>query len=126
MSPPDGPGDRLEVSRPSGGALHANQRLEPEAPAAHAEQVERFRVRQEIVVAAAARDFAQEIQFAEVGGEREIQTGVQRGNIQSERQSRRRTPQDGRRGASVFSSRSRLACDRAYTISTSRVVRIAP
>ena len=35
-------GERLEVLRPPGRPLHANQRVKSEAPAAHAEQIERF------------------------------------------------------------------------------------
>ena len=105
--------DRLEVFRPSRGTLHANQRVESEAPAGQAKEIERLRVRKQIVVPAAARDLPQEIQVSKIGGQREV-----RPDARVARSNRNGNPggaprRYGRKGATVFSSRSKLVRDRA-------------
>lgn len=67
-------GEGLEVARPAGGTLDADQVRQIENPAGAAEQVDLDRERQQLLIAAAAADVAQQVDGAQGRDEREVET----------------------------------------------------
>jgi hypothetical protein len=87
--------DRLEIAGAAGGPLRGDQPWKIEASATVAKQVDLDGMRQQIIVRAAARDIAEDIDVSDLGGEREVQPRAHRGDGPLEREA-------GRRAAKVW------------------------
>lgn len=86
-------GDHFEIFGPACGALHANQPWQVEQAHFAAEDGDRERVRQQVLVSSATCNFAEQIDRARTRREREVQAGAQRLDRPVERQSWRRAAQ---------------------------------
>lgn len=80
---------RFAILGPSRGPLQGDENREGHYPAAPLLQIDRLRVRDERLESAATRHLAEQVQVAERGGQREVQSAMNRRLVQHERKSRR-------------------------------------
>src|SRR3972149_3556717 len=79
----------FEVFRPSGCPLHGDQLFKTQTPALNTEDLDRDAARLEILVGATTRNFSKEIEIANTGCKREVQTSLDCGGVPAEWQARR-------------------------------------
>src|SRR5919106_3467795 len=79
----------LEILRPAGRTLDADQPLEVEAAALHPKELERDRVRRQGIVAASAGQLTEQVEVAKIGRQGEVELAVDSGLVPPEGQTPR-------------------------------------